>query len=117
MAFTATQTPRERKLGEATQAASAYFGETITSKFVLDKSKRKNVARARMWCMAYIRWRFPEMSQPQTARLFQKKDHTTVWNAERRARVLFPDAIFCLGDADEVIGRIEALGLGGADAA
>lgn len=95
MAFTHIETPLERRLGEALDAATAYFGEPITRTRVMEKTKRMQVVRPRQWCMAYIRWKNPEMSLPRTARMFGMKDHTTVLHAERRAKELFPDAVFC----------------------
>ena len=104
MAFEMIQTPLERKLSEALDAASAYFmrpnasgiriREPLSRDRVLSTRKTMPDCKTRQWCMAYLRWKYPEMSQPRTGRIFGRH-HTTVLHAERRARELFPDAVFC----------------------
>ena len=94
MPFDIPKTPLERKLGEALHAASEYFGEPITREYITQRSQKPEIAHRRQWCMAYVRWANVGISQPRVARMFKKKDHTTVLYGERRARQLYPDAIF-----------------------
>lgn len=118
MAFTDFKTPVERKIGEALHAASIYFKMPITRERVMAQSKKKEHVRPRQWCMAYLRWKYPETSLPRLARMFNKSDHTTIMHGIKSARKRYPDAIFVTGISIEMEVKMDAIGLtGGADAA
>lgn len=121
MAFDIPQTPKDRLLSEALDAASRYFSqpnasgaiaaEPISKARVLDRCKARYNVWPRQWCMAYIRWKYPDMSYPRIAKIFRMKDHTTIMHAQETAKERYPDAIFCQPVDEAIADRLEAVGL------
>ena len=88
-------TPRETLLSEAAEAATEWFGRTVSPQSLRDRTKSDEVAQPRQYAAAYIRWKYgPRYSLSQLGRLFGYADHTTVVYGTAVAKKRWPDAVF-----------------------